>query len=72
MLDDGRREEFRDFCAEAGIGYIIRPDNFHAKAGNLFHSLKLTHGDYNAIFDADHVPTRSSLQIGMGWFLRYS
>jgi len=70
VLDDGRREEFRDFCAEAGIGYIIRPDNFHAKAGNLNHALKLTHGDYIAIFDADHVPTRSFLQIGMGWFLR--
>lgn len=70
VLDDGRREEFRDFCAEAGIGYIIRPDNFHAKAGNLNHALKLTQGDYIAIFDADHVPTRSFLQVGMGWFLR--
>ena len=70
VLDDGRREEFRDFCADAGIGYIIRPDNFHAKAGNLNHALKLTHGDYIAIFDADHVPTRSFLQVGMGWFLR--
>lgn len=70
VLDDGRRDEFREFCESAGIGYIIRPDNFHAKAGNLNHALKITKGDYIAIFDADHVPTRSFLQVGMGWFLR--
>jgi cellulose synthase (UDP-forming) len=70
VLDDGRRDEFRAFCEEAGIGYIVRPDNSHAKAGNLNHALKLTHGEYVAIFDADHVPTRSFLQVGMGWFLR--
>ncbi|MEO4045959.1 UDP-forming cellulose synthase catalytic subunit [Pseudomonas sp. CAU 1711] len=70
VLDDGRRDEFREFCAAAGIGYIVRPDNFHAKAGNLNHALKLTGGDYIAIFDADHVPTRSFLQVGMGWFLK--
>jgi cellulose synthase (UDP-forming) len=70
VLDDGRREEFRQFCEGAGIGYIVRPDNFHAKAGNLNHALKQTQGEYIAMFDADHVPTRSFLQIGMGWFLK--
>jgi cellulose synthase (UDP-forming) len=70
VLDDGRRDEFRQFCKAAGIGYIIRPDNNHAKAGNLNWALKQTSGDYIAIFDADHVPTRSFLQIGMGWFLK--
>ncbi|WP_442969215.1 UDP-forming cellulose synthase catalytic subunit [Pseudomonas sp. Q1-7] len=70
VLDDGRREEFRAFCASAGIGYIVRPDNSHAKAGNLNFALKQTGGEYIAIFDADHVPTRSFLQIGMGWFLK--
>ena len=72
VLDDGRRTEFRDFCEQAGIGYIIRPDNAHAKAGNLNHALGHTDGEYIAIFDADHVPTRSFLQVGMGWFLRDS
>ncbi len=70
VLDDGRRAEFREFCESVGIGYIIRPDNNHAKAGNLNYALTQTSGEYIAIFDADHVPTRSFLQIGMGWFLK--
>jgi len=70
VLDDGRREEFRDFCRRIGVNYLTRGDNKHAKAGNLNAALKVTDGEYIAIFDADHVPTRSFLQIGMGWFLR--
>lgn len=70
LLDDGRREEFRRFAEEAGIGYIVRPDNRHAKAGNLNHALTRTAGEYIAIFDCDHIPTRSFLQMTMGWFLR--
>lgn len=70
VLDDGRRDEFREFCESIGVGYIIRPDNSHAKAGNLNFALTQTSGEYVAIFDADHVPTRSFLQVGMGWFLK--
>lgn len=70
LLDDGRREEFRQFAEQAGVGYIIRPDNSHAKAGNLNHALTLTNSEYIAIFDCDHVPTRAFLQSTMGWFLR--
>lgn len=70
VLDDGRRDEFRAFCESAGVGYIVRPDNSHAKAGNLNFALKQTSGEYVAIFDADHVPTRSFLQVCMGWFLK--
>ncbi|OZI21151.1 UDP-forming cellulose synthase catalytic subunit [Bordetella genomosp. 9] len=70
LLDDGRRAEFRDFCQEVGAGYITREDNRHAKAGNLNWALKQTQGEYVAIFDCDHVPTRSFLQLCMGWFLK--
>src|SRR5258708_35190304 len=35
LLDDGKREEFRKFAEEAGIGYMTRDDNQHAKAGNI-------------------------------------
>ena len=35
ILDDGRREEFRAFAEEAGIGYMTRDGNRHAKAGNI-------------------------------------
>ena len=70
ILDDGRRREFRDFAATCGAGYIIRPDNKHAKAGNINHALKKTSAEYVVIFDCDHVPTRSFLQMSMGWFLK--
>jgi cellulose synthase (UDP-forming) len=70
ILDDGRRKEFEQFAFEAGIGYKIRPDNKHAKAGNINTALKTMSSPYVAIFDCDHVPTRSFLQMTMGWFLR--
>ena len=70
VLDDGKRDEFRAYCAQAGVRYLTRPDNRHAKAGNINHALTTTHGDYIAIFDCDHVPTRSFLQLAMGWLVR--
>jgi cellulose synthase (UDP-forming) len=70
ILDDGKREEFRKFAEEAGIGYITRDDNQHAKAGNINSALARLDAPYVVIFDCDHVPTRSFLQITLGWFLR--
>ena len=70
LLDDGRRDEFRSFCQQAGIGYITRENNRFAKAGNINHALKQLRAPFVAIFDSDHVPTRSFLQITMGWFGR--
>lgn len=70
ILDDGRREEFKKFAFEAGIGYKIRSDNKHAKAGNINTALKSMKSPFVAIFDCDHVPTRSFLQMTLGWFLR--
>jgi cellulose synthase (UDP-forming) len=70
ILDDGRRPEFRDFAEEVGCGYIIRPDNKGAKAGNINHALKHTDGEYIAIFDCDHAPTRAFLQMTAGWLVR--
>jgi cellulose synthase (UDP-forming) len=72
ILDDGGREEFRKFCEEAGIGYMTRDDNEHAKAGNINSALARLDAPYVAIFDCDHVPTRSFMQITLGWFLRDS
>jgi len=72
ILDDGRREEFRRFAEEAGIGYMTRDDNKHAKAGNINRALARLDAPYVAIFDCDHVPTRSFMQVTLGWFLRDS
>ncbi len=70
ILDDGKREEFRNFAEEAGIGYMTRDDNKHAKAGNINRALKRLTAPYVTIFDCDHVPTRSFLQVTVGWFIR--
>ncbi len=69
LLDDGRREEFRQFADACGVGYITRSDNLHAKAGNLNNALKQTDGKFVAIFDCDHIPTRAFLQLSMGWMV---
>jgi len=70
ILDDGRRPDFRAFAEEVGCGYIIRPDNKGAKAGNLNHAMKHTTGEFIAIFDCDHAPTRAFLQLTLGWLVR--
>ena len=70
ILDDGKREEFRKFAEEAGVGYMTRDDNKHAKAGNINRAMQRLDSPYVAIFDCDHVPTRSFLQVTMGWFQR--
>jgi cellulose synthase (UDP-forming) len=70
LLDDGRRKEFERFAFEAGIGYRTRPNNQYAKAGNINTALKTMSSPLVAVFDCDHVPTRSFLQMTVGWFLR--
>jgi cellulose synthase/poly-beta-1,6-N-acetylglucosamine synthase-like glycosyltransferase len=68
VLDDGRRSWLKDFCELKGAGYITRPDNAHAKAGNINHALKQTGAMFVAIFDADFVVQREYLMRVMGFF----
>jgi cellulose synthase (UDP-forming) len=70
LLDDGKRPEFRAYAQAVGIEYMDRPDNSHAKAGNLNHALGKTSGELVAIFDCDHIPTRTFLTTSVGWFQR--
>ncbi len=70
VLDDGGREEFREFAVRAGAHYVARADHSHAKAGNLNHALGVTDGQFVAVFDCDHIPVRSFLTNTMGWLLR--
>jgi cellulose synthase (UDP-forming) len=69
ILDDGTREDFRQFAEAAGVRYVVRKDHEHAKAGNINHALAGMSSPLVAIFDCDHVPTRSFLQVTVGWFL---
>ena len=68
VLDDGRRPWLKAYCEEKGVGYITRPDNAHAKAGNINHALTKTTGDYVAIFDADFIVQRNFLIRALGFF----
>jgi cellulose synthase (UDP-forming) len=69
LLDDGKRAEFGAFASQAGVGYITRSDNKHAKAGNLNNALQKTKGELICIFDCDHIATRAFLQATVGSFL---
>ncbi|MBD1917648.1 glycosyltransferase [Phormidium sp. FACHB-77] len=68
LLDDTRRPEIKALAADLGCQYLTRPNNHHAKAGNLNHALELTQGELIASFDADFVPTRNFLCRTVGFF----
>jgi len=68
LLDDGRRPEMAQMAQELECEYVTRSDNKHAKAGNLNHAMKVTRGEFIAIFDADHVPVKSFLKKTVGFF----
>jgi cellulose synthase (UDP-forming) len=68
LLDDGRRPPMRALARDLGCEYLTRPDNLHAKAGNLNHALAHTQGELIAVFDADHAPRRDFLVRTLGYF----
>ncbi|ACA17892.1 Cellulose synthase (UDP-forming) [Methylobacterium sp. 4-46] len=68
VLDDKRRDWLRDYCDRKGAIHVTRPDNTHAKAGNLNNGLKVSSGDFVAIFDADFVPYRHFLRRTVPFF----
>jgi cellulose synthase (UDP-forming) len=68
LLDDTRRPEVQALAAELGCEYMTRPDNQHAKAGNLNHAIAQIEGDLFVIFDADFIPTQNFLTRTVGFF----
>lgn len=73
ILDDGRRSWLKEACDRHGIGYIARPDNFHAKAGNINHALRLRakdadRPDFVAVLDADFVPHLDFVERALALF----
>lgn len=61
VLDDGKRSWLSDLCAQKGCHYLTRPDNSHAKAGNINHAVAQlarlpSPPDFIAVLDADFVP----------------
>lgn len=61
ILDDGRRPWLKRLTEELGCHYLTRPDNRHAKAGNINNALRHMAGlqdkpEFVSILDADFVP----------------
>ena len=68
LLDDTKRPEIKLLAKELGCEYITRPDNIHAKAGNINHAIALTNGELIVVFDADFIPTKNFLTRTIGFF----
>jgi cellulose synthase/poly-beta-1,6-N-acetylglucosamine synthase-like glycosyltransferase/predicted Zn-dependent protease len=68
VCDDGKRPAVKALAEELGVHYMIRPDNRHAKAGNLNHAFEKTDGEFIIILDADHVPEPHFITRLIGYF----
>jgi cellulose synthase (UDP-forming) len=68
LLDDGQRPEMEELAKLAGARYLTRPDNSHAKAGNINAALERTEGELVLMLDADHVPMPDALEAMVGYF----
>ena len=68
LLDDGRRPAVRELAERLGVNYLTRPDNEHAKAGNINAALPRTSGELVLVLDADHVPQPDLLRAVVGYF----
>lgn len=68
LLDDGRRDSMRALAELTGATYMTRPDNAHAKAGNINAALPRTDGELVLMLDADHVPMPDALDAMVGYF----
>jgi cellulose synthase (UDP-forming) len=68
LLDDGRRPEMAELAEVAGARYLTRPDDSHAKAGNINAALQRTEGELVLMLDADHVPMPDALDAMIGYF----
>lgn len=73
VLDDGRRAWLAELCERLGCRYLTRPDNSHAKAGNINHGLRHVAGlpgrpDFISILDADFVPMPQLLRRALSLF----
>src|SRR5262249_1437473 len=73
VRDDGRRAWLEALCKAKGAHYLTRPDNRHAKAGNINHALDFLRAqpdspEFVAILDADFVPHQEFLLRAMSLF----
>ena len=73
VLDDGARPDMKAAAEAAGIGYLVRSEDWagrqrHAKAGNLNNALMTLDGEFLLILDADQIPAPEILDRTLGYF----
>lgn len=73
ILDDGTREDMAAAATAAGVGYLVRSEDWtgrarHAKAGNLNNALLAIDGEFLLILDADQIPAPEILTRTLGYF----
>ena len=73
VLDDGRRPWLKELSERLGCNYLTRPDNNHAKAGNINHALAHVaqlpeRPAFVSILDADFVPLPAFLTRALSLF----
>jgi cellulose synthase (UDP-forming) len=73
VCDDGKRPWLKDLCARLNCGYLTRPDNRHAKAGNINSALAILGNlperpQFISILDADFVPRAQFLSRALTLF----
>jgi cellulose synthase/poly-beta-1,6-N-acetylglucosamine synthase-like glycosyltransferase len=77
VLDDGKRDEMREMTnklirTHKNLRYQTRPDNSHAKAGNLNYTLERSHSDLFIVLDADFVVRPNLVQRLLPYFYNYN
>ncbi len=74
ILDDGKRDWLREYCARQNVRYLTRTGNAGAKAGNMNAAIRVlaqdeTQPDFIAVLDADFVPHRGFLSRSLALFV---
>jgi len=68
ILDDGKSDAVEALAKKLKVGYIRRPTNEHAKAGNVNYALSQTNGAFFLILDADFVAEPNILYETLPFF----
>jgi cellulose synthase (UDP-forming) len=62
LLDDGKRDEVKEYAQKIGVNYLRRQGNQGAKAGNVNAALPFLKGEFLLIFDCDHIANRKAIE----------
>lgn len=69
ICDDKRRDDLKELSLKLKVNYITRPNNEHAKAGNLNNAFKKTSADLVVTLDADMIVHPNFLLKTVPFFL---